>query len=151
MATRASVKAAAYPLRKFPVEEIPGQEKASERRTSHRPEFYYGPWLLRGRRSRLGLGLVFLGSSHTRLSLHLGFVNGGALFQLPAAHVAFGHEVEVGRLALGSALTRLDASSIDLGRPIRGQVVLDVHGTLRTQSLLADDFLLVGVAHDVQL
>src|SRR5664279_587303 len=58
-------------------------------------------------------------SSRTRLSLHLGFVNHGALFQLPAAQVAFGHEVEVGRLALGAALTRLDAGRINLGPKTR--------------------------------
>src|SRR6516162_454430 len=122
---------------------ILAQEKAGERRTSHRPTFCYGPWLLRGRRSRLGL---LLGSRLVpRLRLHLSFVNHSTLFQLPAAHVAFGHEVEVGRLTLGATLTRLDASSIDLGRPVRGQVVLDVNRAPRSQGLLLDNFLLIGV------
>src|ERR1039457_1996628 len=90
-------------------------------------------------------------SSRTRLSLRLGYVNHGALLQLTAAQVAFGYEVEVGRLTLGAALTCLDAASVNLGRPIRGQVELDVHGALRTEGLLFHNFLLVGITHDVEL
>ena len=78
-------------------------------------------------------------------------VNHRTFFQLPTAQGALGHEVEVGRLALGAAVTRLDAACVDLGRAVGRQVVLHVDRALRTQRLLVDHFLLVGVANDVQL
>ena len=55
---------------------------------------------------------------------------------LSTAHSALGDEVEVSGLTLGPALTRRDAAGVDLVRPIRGQVVLDVDRALRTQGLL---------------
>src|ERR1019366_4238626 len=92
--------------------------------------------LLRWRSRWLGLvGPPLRSRRHTRLSLHCGFVNHGALFQLSAAQVAFGDKVEVSGLALSAALTRRNPAGIGLVRPIRGQVVLDVNRALRTQRL----------------
>src|SRR5208283_3183122 len=124
---------------------VPRLQRQNATKLSSRPLVPRG-----GGGSLLGL-LLWSRRSHTRLSLHLGFVNYGALFQLPAAQVALGHEVEVSGLALGAALARLNAAGIGLVRTVSGQVVLDVHGTLRTQLLHVNGLFLIGVTNDVQL
>src|SRR6516162_7688031 len=92
--------------------------------------------------------LLLLGrGSLAGLALYRILIDWVTLNHLSRAQAAFWDKVEVGRLTLGPPLPWFDAAGINLGRSVRGQVVLGVDRPLRAQSLFRDHFFLVRVAH----